>query len=101
MVFSQTNMRVLLANDHALFREGMKHMLTSLDEVGEIIEVNNYTEAIQILDQDEHFDVALVDLAMPGLDDFADCKRYTTSRVPPRLWSFQSWRAPATFIGLW
>ena len=50
MVVSQTNMRVLLADDHALFREGMKHMLTSLDEVGEIIEVNNYTEAIQILD---------------------------------------------------
>ena len=39
MLASQTNMRILLADDHDLFREGMKHMLISFDEVGEIIEL--------------------------------------------------------------
>ena len=32
-------MRILLADYYDLFREGMRHMLTSFDEVGEIIEL--------------------------------------------------------------
>ena len=39
MLASQTNMRILLADYYDLFREGMRHMLTSFDEVGEIIEL--------------------------------------------------------------
>ena len=33
--------------------------------------MGSYTYAIENLDEDEYFDVALIDLAMPWLDDFA------------------------------
>lgn len=64
-------MKILLADDHALFREGMKHILNGLEEVGEIVEADSYTQAIEILDSGQVVDLALVDLAMPGLDGFA------------------------------
>ncbi len=64
-------MKILLADDHALFREGMKHILSELEEIGEIVEADSYTQAIEILDGGMAFDLALVDLAMPGLDNFA------------------------------
>lgn len=64
-------MRILLADDHALFREGMKHILSELDEIKEIVEADSYTQAIQVIDAGPAFDLALVDLAMPGLDNFS------------------------------
>lgn len=64
-------MRILLADDHALVREGMKHILSELDEIDEIVEADSYTKAIELLDAGSNFDLALVDLAMPGLDNFA------------------------------
>jgi DNA-binding NarL/FixJ family response regulator len=63
-------LRVLLADDHALFREGMKHILVGLDESVEVIEAGSYDEARQIIKELPAFDMALVDLGMPGLNDF-------------------------------
>jgi DNA-binding NarL/FixJ family response regulator len=63
-------MRVLLADDHALFREGMKHILLGLEDNVEIIDAANYDEARTAVREQAPFDMALVDLSMPGLDDF-------------------------------
>jgi len=70
-VTTHKKMKILLADDHALFREGMKHILSELDEIGEIVEADSYTQAIELLDEGAVFDLALVDLAMPGLDNFS------------------------------
>ena len=64
-------MRILLVDDHALFREGMKHILAQLDNIDEIVEADSYTQALEIIGDDTNFGLALVDLAMPGLDNFS------------------------------
>ncbi|MEK9723492.1 MAG: response regulator transcription factor [Rhodospirillaceae bacterium] len=64
-------MKVLLADDHALFREGMKHILAGIDEIREVVEADSYTQAIDKMGAAGDFDLILVDLAMPGLDNFA------------------------------
>lgn len=68
---TQEAMTILLADDHVLFREGMKHILSDLDEGVEIVEADSYTQAIDIVEKGAEFDLALVDLAMPGLDNFS------------------------------
>ncbi len=68
-------LRVLLADDHALFREGMKHILLGLDDGVDVVEAASYDEARARIADQPAFDMALVDLAMPGLDEFAGLKR--------------------------
>jgi len=65
-----SSLKILLADDHALFREGMKHVLAGFDEEVIIVEADSYTQANELIDQGNGFDLALVDLAMPGLDNF-------------------------------
>ena len=64
-------MKILIADDHALFREGMRHVLKQLTDDVEIVEASDCTEALAAVDG--HADIALVllDLSMPGRDGFA------------------------------
>jgi DNA-binding NarL/FixJ family response regulator len=58
--------RVLLADDHALFREGVKALLAA-DEFEIVAEVGNGQDAIQ--QARRHLpDVAILDVGMPGLN---------------------------------
>lgn len=72
---SENVIKILLADDHALFREGMKHVLSGLEETVTIVEADSYTQAHEIVDQGNGFDLALVDLAMPGLDNFGGLEK--------------------------
>jgi DNA-binding NarL/FixJ family response regulator len=65
-------MRVLLADDHALFREGVRMVLESLaDEPVETLEASDFTQALAHIRADPNIDIALVDLSMPGMDGFS------------------------------
>lgn len=62
-------MRILIADDHTLFRDGLRLVLAGLegefDSPVEILEASSYTEA---LDQAKTgVDLVLLDLVMPGL----------------------------------
>ena len=59
-------MKIILADDHALFREGMRHVLPRLDTTVEILEAANWDEALAFAERDPEVDLALVDLNMPG-----------------------------------
>ncbi|MBT6093775.1 MAG: response regulator transcription factor [Rhodospirillaceae bacterium] len=48
----------------------MKHILLGLDDGVEVVEAASYGEARERIANEQAFDMALVDLAMPGLDDF-------------------------------
>lgn len=64
-------MRVLLADDHALFREGVRLVLENLAEDQlEVIEAGDFVQAVAALRGGTDFDVGLVDLNMPGMDGF-------------------------------
>lgn len=67
-------MKVLLADDHALFREGVRLVLEELVEGPlQIVEASDFVEALAALRGDEGggIDIGLVDLNMPGMDGFA------------------------------
>lgn len=61
-------MKILLADDHALFREGMRHVLAGLDAGATLLEASNYCETQSLIANHPDIDLALVDLRMPGFD---------------------------------
>ena len=63
-------MKILIADDHALFREGLQYTLKALDKNVEILEAGNGSQAIQIVRHYPDLDLVLMDLDMPGLDGY-------------------------------
>ncbi len=59
-------MQILLADDHPLFREGVKPVLQKLDAQVEILDAVDYPSAYAITAQHTDMDLALLDLNMPG-----------------------------------
>lgn len=77
-------MKVLLADDHALFREGVRLVLENLvDGPLEVIEASDYIQALAAVRADGSVDVGLVDLNMPGMDGFSGIE--ALKRVCPDL----------------
>lgn len=64
-------MNILLIDDHALFRAGMKYLLQELSEDVNIVEAYNSESAVNALQQDRCFNLILLDLDMPGISGFA------------------------------
>lgn len=59
--------RVLLADDHQLVREGLKSILEQAPDISVVAEASNGLAAIQEY-QRTHPDVAVLDISMPGMD---------------------------------
>lgn len=64
-------MKFLVADDHAVFRVGLLHLLLRLDPEANVLEASDYGEALDIAAREESFDLILVDLLMPGSDGFS------------------------------
>ena len=61
-------MKILLADDHTLFREAMLHPLAQLDANAEIFQAGTATQALALADGKPDLDLVLLDLNMPGMD---------------------------------
>ncbi len=57
--------RILLADDHVLFREGLKQILGKHKELRVLDEAGSGTEALEKI-YNEHYDVVILDISMPG-----------------------------------
>lgn len=62
---SSEPIRVLLVDDHAIARNGVRLMLSTAPDIEVAGEASNAQEAMQVT-QSGRFDVALVDITMPG-----------------------------------
>src|SRR6476660_9593969 len=60
-------MKILLADDHALIRSGLRGELAELDSLVEFVEAWDGETLRQMLDRHRDVDLALVDLTMPGM----------------------------------
>jgi len=76
--------RILLVDDQALFREGLRTLLSVRADIEVVGEANNGEEAIQIAAQTKP-DVILMDLRMPVLDGVAATRRLTQSQPDSRV----------------
>jgi DNA-binding NarL/FixJ family response regulator len=79
-----TGLTILLADDHALFRAGMRHVLRELRDSVVIFEAEDGAEAVSLAEQKSGLDLVLLDLAMPQMDGFAGLAalRQRVPRVP-------------------
>jgi len=69
-----TKIRILVADDHTLFREGMAALFSATKDVTLIGEAANAQEAITKT-RDLNPDVVLMDINMPGMDGVAATRR--------------------------
>jgi len=67
----ETDVKILLVDDHALFREGVKPLLARLHPSARVMEAANGAEVLHAARAQQDFDLVLLDLAMPGVDGFA------------------------------
>tara|TARA_R110002072_G_scaffold174062_2_gene328993 strand:- start:2502 stop:3161 length:660 start_codon:yes stop_codon:yes gene_type:complete len=63
--------KVLIADDHALFRKGLGSLLEIIDPDITVVEAASYPEALRTANETADLDLALVDLGMPGMERFA------------------------------
>jgi len=60
-------MRALIADDHELFRSGLKQLLVDVLGISDVREAEGLDQAIEILTNEGAGDLVLVDLRMPGM----------------------------------
>lgn len=61
-------LKILIADDHELFLDGLRMVLTDLDDEVSVETVRNHKELQEKADGKNRFDLILTDLAMPGLN---------------------------------
>lgn len=61
-------MRILLVDDHALFREALAHVLEGLDAEVAVVHAATAPEALAVAEHYDDLDLILLDLYLPGND---------------------------------
>lgn len=73
-------MRILVADDHTLFRRGLELLLQRIFPAVILFGVADAHKAMQAIAEQEAFDLILLDLAMPGMNGIAGVRRFVESQ---------------------
>jgi DNA-binding NarL/FixJ family response regulator len=79
-----STIRIAIADDHPILREGLRRLLESERDFAVVGEAYNGHEALEITRRLEP-DVLLLDLAMPGLPGLEVLRALTASSLPTRI----------------
>ncbi|MEJ8570993.1 response regulator transcription factor [Microbaculum marinum] len=63
--------KILIADDHPLFRDALKHALTGAFDAMAIVEAGSIEEMTARIEADHEIDLVLLDLAMPGVRGYS------------------------------
>ncbi|HZS64775.1 MAG TPA: response regulator transcription factor [Xanthobacteraceae bacterium] len=82
--FHALNYRLIIADDHPLFRGALREAIKGLSDRIDIAEAGNFDEITKLLDRDDDVDLVLLDLTMPGVRGFSGlmCLRAQYPSVP-------------------
>jgi len=74
-------MKILIADDHELFRDGLRHVLDQFEGPPEIVEASDFPQAFAAVEREGDIDIVLLDLSMPGMS-WADGLSKLRDRLP-------------------
>jgi DNA-binding NarL/FixJ family response regulator len=66
-----TATRLVIADDHPLFRDALRQAVGSVVASARVDEAGSFEELTALLDQDSDVDLVLLDLTMPGISGFS------------------------------
>ena len=72
--------RILVADDHALFRRGLELLLQCIFPAATVVGVADANKALLAIGNDGPFDVVILDLAMPGMNGIAGIRRFVEAQ---------------------
>jgi two-component system, NarL family, invasion response regulator UvrY len=77
-------MKILIADDHSIVREGLKQYVKTLDEVKLIDEVVDGNEAWAKI-KDESYDLVILDVSMPGMSGLDVLQKIKSRNLKTRV----------------
>jgi two-component system nitrate/nitrite response regulator NarL len=84
MAKSKPAIRILVADDHAIFRDGLRRLLDVADDVQIVGEASNGAECVKMLPKLKP-DILLLDLRMPEKDGLAVLEEVNFESLPTRV----------------
>jgi two-component system, NarL family, nitrate/nitrite response regulator NarL len=84
MTKGKTPVRILIADDHAIFRDGLRKLFDGTDEVQIVGEASNGNECVRMLAKLKP-DILLLDLRMPEKDGLGVLEEINFDSVPTRV----------------
>jgi DNA-binding NarL/FixJ family response regulator len=79
-----SNIKLILADDHALIRTGLKNIIVTNTNLELLQEFDNGKDALNYI-LDNVPDLALLDINMPGLSGFDVCKQIRAKNLPTKV----------------
>ena len=81
---SQPTIRIALADDHPVFRDGLRQLLSLEPDLAVVAEASDGEQVIDVL-KEYRPDILLLDLSMPGLDGNTTLCRLRTERFNTKI----------------
>lgn len=82
-------LRIMLADDHAIVRQGVRQLLLNHSVAREVVEADNGAQALTGVDAGEPFDLVLLDISLPDMNGVEVLKRMKrrAPRTPVMMFS--------------
>src|ERR1700726_4968000 len=84
MAKPKPTIRVLMADDHAIFRDGLRKLLDGEEDIAIVGEASNGNECVKMLAKLKP-DILLLDLRMPDKDGLAVLEEVNFDSLPTRV----------------
>ncbi|WP_412062989.1 response regulator [Rubrivirga sp. IMCC45206] len=92
-------LRVLVVDDHPVWRQGIRQLLDSQDDITVVAEAANGEEALRYA-RSRDFDVMLIDMEMPVKGGVEVAKTVRAEQIPVRVLALSSYDDDAYVAGL-